>query len=225
MILKKPIYLYLLLLAVAGALSGCLSGGSDESSIVGGPTTPPAAGNTPPSISGTPITEVAIGFSYRFAPNASDSDGDSLTFSIQNKPGWADFNASTGLLTGTPTAGDVGTYDNIVVSVSDGTDSTPLAGFSINVVTQGSGSVTLDWTAPTQNVDGTPLTDLAGYVIYYGTRSGDYEKRVSIDNPSVTTYIVEGLTPNNYYFVATAVNSLGEESRYSGEYFERVLSN
>lgn len=82
-----------------------------------------------------------------------------------------------------------------------------------------------NWTAPTQNVDGTPLTDLAGYVIYFGTRSGDYEKSVSIDNPSVTTYFVEGLTPNNYYFVATAVNSLGEESRYSGEYFERVLSN
>ena len=103
--------------------------------------------------------------------------------------------------------------------------STSLTAFSINVVTQGSGSVTLDRTAPTQNVDGTTLTDLAGYVIYYGTRSGVYDRSVSIDNPSVLSYVVEGLTPNNYYFVATAINSLGEESRYSGEYFERVVSN
>ena len=33
----------------------------------------------------------------------------------------------------------------------------------------GSGSATLDWTPVTQNTDGTVLTDLAGYKVYYGT--------------------------------------------------------
>ena len=225
MIFDKPICKSLLLLALAGALTGCLSGSdSEEDSLVGG-SPPPATGNTPPTISGTPVLEIAVGFTYRFAPNANDPDSDSLTFSIENLPGWAAFNTTTGQLTGTPTSGDVGTYDNIVVSVSDGNASISLNRFSINVVSQGTGSVTLDWIAPTENVDGTTLTDLAGYVIYFGTRSGVYDQSVSIENPSVTTYVVEGLTPNNYYFAATARNSQGEESRYSGEYFEQVLRN
>jgi hypothetical protein len=32
-----------------------------------------------------------------------------------------------------------------------------------------SGQATLSWDPPTTNVDGTPLTDLAGYKVYYGT--------------------------------------------------------
>ena len=225
MIFDKPICKSLLLLALAGALTGCLSGSdSEEDSLVGG-SPPPATGNTPPTISGTPVLEIAVGFTYRFAPNANDPDSDSLTFSIENLPGWAAFNTTTGQLTGTPTSGDVGTYDNIVVTVSDGNASTSLNRFSINVVAQGSGSVTLDWIAPTQNEDGSTLTDLAGYVIYYGIRPGIYEQSVPVDNPSVTTYVVEGLTANTYYFVVTAIDSQGDESRYSGQYVEQVSSN
>ncbi len=38
-----------------------------------------------------------------------------------------------------------------------------------------SNSATLTWDAPTTNVDGTPLTDLAVYKIYYGTALGNYK--------------------------------------------------
>ena len=214
-----------MLLALAGALTGCLSGSESEDDALISGSPPPSTGNTPPSITGAPVSEIAVGFTYWFAPDANDPDRDSLTFSIENLPGWANFNTTTGRLSGTATSGDIGTYDNIVISVSDGNASTSLSRFSINVVAQGTGSVTLDWIAPTENVDGTTLTDLAGYVIYFGTRSGVYDQSVSIENPSVTTYVVEGLTPNNYYFAATARNSQGEESRYSGEYFEQVLRN
>ena len=53
--------------------------------------------------------------------------------------------------------------------------------------------MTLTWTAPTQNEDGTTLTDLDGYMIFWGTTPGVYPNSERIENESVTTYVVEGL--------------------------------
>ncbi len=172
--------------------------------------------NSAPTISGTPASSVNQGQGYSFTPVADDADGDTLTFSISGLPSWASFTAASGSLGGTPGAADVGVYTNIVISVSDGQVSTALPAFSISVNAISLGSVTLDWTAPTENEDGTPLTDLAGYKIYWGTSPGDYPNSATIDNPSVTTYVVENLAPGTYEFVATSVNSAGVESRYSG---------
>lgn len=80
---------------------------------------------------------------------------------------------------------------------------------------RGNASVTLSWTPPTQNEDGSVLTDLAGYRLHYGTRQGEYDTTIGIDNPSVSTYVVEGLDPGTYYFVASSYTTSGIESRYS----------
>ncbi|HEX7041604.1 MAG TPA: fibronectin type III domain-containing protein [Trueperaceae bacterium] len=81
--------------------------------------------------------------------------------------------------------------------------------------------VTLTWTAPTQNTDGSPLTDLVGYRIYYGTsEGGPYPNVVSVMDAGATQYIVTGETLSEnttYCFVATAVNAAGLESQYSNE--------
>ncbi len=77
------------------------------------------------------------------------------------------------------------------------------------------GSVTLSWTPPTQNEDGTALTDLAGYRIRWGTVPGSYPSSVLIDNPGLSTYVVDNLVPGPYEFVATAINASGVESAYS----------
>jgi hypothetical protein len=76
-------------------------------------------------------------------------------------------------------------------------------------------SATLTWDAPTTNADGTPLTDLAGYNLYYGTSSGNYT--VTIDVGNVTTYGIDGFPPGTYYFVLTAYDISGNESDYSTE--------
>ncbi|MCL1149835.1 beta strand repeat-containing protein, partial [Shewanella ulleungensis] len=90
--------------------------------------------NDAPVISGTPATSVNEDSAYSFTPTATDADsGDSLTFSITNKPTWASFNSANGQLSGTPTNADVGTTAGIVISVSDGNVSTPLSAFSITV--------------------------------------------------------------------------------------------
>src|SRR5207253_5052496 len=71
---------------------------------------------------------------YSSQPWATDSDGDKLTFSVSNKPSWASFDSSTGRLYGTPIPpATVGTFANIVISVSDGTYRASLSAFSVTV--------------------------------------------------------------------------------------------
>ncbi|HEX7080395.1 MAG TPA: putative Ig domain-containing protein [Gammaproteobacteria bacterium] len=191
-------------------------GSQDDGSSDDGSNPDPET-NTPPVISGAPATSVVIGSSYRFEPSASDDDGDSLTFEIQNLPEWAEFDTATGALTGTPDDGHVGTYSDIVISVSDGEATAELEPFAISVEAVANGAATLSWTAPTERTDGSPLTDLAGYRVYWGTESGNYTESVEVMSPGVTTHVVENLGPGTYYFVMTAVDSNGLESEYSNE--------
>jgi Putative Ig domain len=176
---------------------------------------PPSSGNSAPVITGTPLTSVLQGSAYVFAPGATDPDGNALTFSVANLPPWAAFNSSTGRLTGTPTAANVGTYNNITVSVSDGSATASLAAFSIQVVGTATGSATLNWSPPTQNTDGSPLSNLAGYKVYWGTQQGNYTNSATIANPGIATYVVDQLTPARWYFAVTAYSSGGVESGYS----------
>ncbi len=91
--------------------------------------------NDPPAISGTPPTSINQDGSYNFMPTAVDVDtGTTLTYSITNLPPWASFDATTGAFTGTPGNSDVATYNNIVISVSDGTTTSMLSSFNITVV-------------------------------------------------------------------------------------------
>ncbi len=90
--------------------------------------------NRPPVISGSPSTSVMATTSYSFTPEASDPDGDAVSFSIANKPGWATFDTTSGQLSGLPTDAQVGSYSNIVISVSDGSNSLSLAPFTIDVI-------------------------------------------------------------------------------------------
>jgi len=90
--------------------------------------------NSAPTISGSPATSVAENLKYDFTPISNDIDGDSLTFSIANKPSWANFNNSSGRLFGTPGRNAAGVYNNIAISVSDGTaPAVVLPSFAINV--------------------------------------------------------------------------------------------
>ncbi len=75
------------------------------------------------------------------------------------------------------------------------------------------GSASLTWAAPTTNTDGTPLTDLAGFKVYYGTTPGVYQ---SIDVGAATSYEITGLdVGQTYYFTVTAYDTAGVESNFA----------
>jgi hypothetical protein len=160
--------------------------------------------------------------SYAFTPSADDDDDDPLTFTISNRPSWAAFDGTTGRLSGTPHAGDVATYSNIVIRVSDGEAMTSLAAFSIQVVATATGSATLSWTPPTTNTDGSTLTNLAGYRIYWGRSQGNLTSSAQI-SAGLTSYVVDELTPATWYFAITTLNTQGAESARSNVAWKAVV--
>ncbi len=177
------------------------------------------AANTAPVISGTPATSVTAGSAYSFKPSASDANGDALTFSIQNKPTWASFSTTSGALTGTPAASNVGTSSNIVISVSDGNTSTSLPAFSIAVAAgaasgppPATGTATINWTPPTTNTDGSALTDLAGFTIYYGTSASNLNQSVKVAGAGLRTSTISSLASGTWFFSVQSYTNTGLQS-------------
>jgi hypothetical protein len=186
------------------------------------------------SIYGTPTTTVKENWYYGFQSWATDTDHRVVTYSIKNKPAWATFNTQYGHLYGIPTAADVGTYKDIVISASDGVSSASLPAFSLTVTGTGTtssggssggssgsgsgtgttGSATVNWTPPTTNTNGSTITNLAGYTLSYGTSSKSLTNTVKV-NIGLTSYTVTDLAPGTYYFGVVAYNSAGEQSTLS----------
>jgi hypothetical protein len=163
-----------------------------------------------------------VGEQYSFTPSASDADDDLLTFSVSGEPDWLTINSDNGALTGSPLLEHVGTYPGIVVSVSDGSLSASLPQFTVTVVQNANGSITLSWTPPTQNEDGSDV-ELAAYKFYYGTSPGNYPNQLRVDSPGMTMYVLENLTPGTYYVVATAISTSEMESVFSNEASKQVF--
>lgn len=182
-----------------------------------------AASGGVPTISGTPATAVNVGATYLFTPTASDPNGDALTYSVQNLPTWATFTASNGRIQGTPSAAHVGTYSNIIVRVSDGTNTASLPAFSIAVNAVSLGSATLSWTPPTQNTDGTAIGALGGYRVLYGTSASALTQSVTVMNPGINSYMVTNLSPATWYFAVVAISSTGAESNPSAVASKTIL--
>ena len=117
-----------------GTYSGIVISVSDASSKVSLPSfsiVVKANANKSPALSGTPAATATVGKAYSFQPTGKDPEGKALTWSIRNKPAWASFNTSSGLLSGTPTA--AGTFSSIMIVATDGVSSTSLPSFRITV--------------------------------------------------------------------------------------------
>ena len=87
----------------------------------------------------------------------------------------------------------------------------------------GKGTALMSWTSPTDNTDNSTLTDLAGFKIYYGTFPGEYDRTITINNPGLSSYLVENLASSDWFFVMTAFNISGIESAYSAEVYKEIV--
>lgn len=202
------------LLCLVLSLSACSSSSSPGTNS--NDSNPPAT-NRPPTISGTPMSTAVQNQIYEFIPSANDPDSDSLSFSAINLPSWVDFDSENGALSGRPESEHIGAHEDISISVSDGFHESTLGPFTIEVVASATSAVTLTWQAPTVNADGSPLLDLSGYLVRWGTVQGSHPNVRQINNASVSTFVVEELAPGTYFFTVSALDTSGNESAPSNE--------
>jgi Putative Ig domain len=213
-----------------GSLTGCGSdAGASTSQAVStsqgvinrSPTT--AASSSQPTIAGVPVATAVAGQPYSFQPQVANTSG-TIQFSIAHLPAWAKFNTSTGQLSGTPDTSNVGKYPGIAINLVNGANVVALPAFTITVAaaTSKSNTVTLSWQAPTENSDGSTLSDLTGYKVHYGSASKSYSDTIQVANAGLTTYVVQNLAAGTYYFAVTAYNATGKESSLSGEVSTQV---
>ena len=93
-----------------------------------------ANANDAPTITSTAITTATEDSAYSYTVTANDVDGDTLTMTGTTVPSWLSFNAATGVLSGTPLNGNVGTSGNdVVITVSDGNNGQVTDSFTITV--------------------------------------------------------------------------------------------
>jgi hypothetical protein len=210
---------------VLATLTGCGDSGASGSSTVS--TSPGVIDRSPtttqPTIAGVPGSTAVAGQPYTFQPQVANTSG-TVKFTIAHLPSWAKFNTSTGQLSGTPDASQVGPYAGIAINLVSGANVVALPAFTITVAAAGSKSnaVTLSWQAPTENADGSALMDLKGYKVHYGAASKSYSDVIQVANSGLTTYVVQNLPAGTYYFAVTSYNVTGAESSLSGEVSTQV---
>jgi hypothetical protein len=76
----------------------------------------------------------------------------------------------------------------------------------------GNGTVTLGWSPPTLNTNGTPVTALNGYTVYYGTSANSMTQSLSVAGGSATSCEITGLAAGTWYFDVAANATNGTKS-------------
>ena len=210
---------FALLLTASATLVGCGGGEATTTASATPITANETAGNAASlttsgfSIAGSASAAASVGSAYTFQPTVTGVG--TLSYSVQNKPAWASFSTADGSLTGTPASGDTGDYSGITISVTNGTASATLPAFRITVAGSVQGTAALAWNPPTQHTDGSTVTNLGGYTIYYGASPSDMTNKIQVTNAGLTSYTVSGLGSGTHYFGITAYTSAGVESEMS----------
>ena len=120
-------------------------------------------------------------------------------------------------LNGSELIGPIGTSTTFSLSCR-GTGGNALQMVSVSVL----GTISISWVQPSENVDGSPLVDLAGYRIYYGTESRNYENSIDVSDPAATSHAFSAVS-GDYFVTMTAFDRDGNESTFSNEILRGAL--
>lgn len=112
---------------------------------------------------------------------------------------------------------------SLLSGCNDATGTSPTTAQSVASSGSGNASATLSWEAPTSNTNGTALTDLAGYRIYYGSSATDLSQNVQLKGVGVQTYVFDNLHAGTWYFAVMAVTSTGIESALSNRVSTTIM--
>jgi hypothetical protein len=169
------------------------------------------SGNRAPIVSGNAIEFARVDQDYVYVPDFEDPDGDALTFSATNLPTWALLDTRTGQISGRPGTSNLGSFESITITASDGEHQVSTREFAITVIGPSSGVARLEWPTPVSKVDGSMLDDLAGFRILYGRDPEALDHSVWIASPTAHSYEFATLAEGAWYFSIVAVNARGLE--------------
>ena len=213
----------IILMVMVGLVAACSGGSSrtsDPSNVVLDPVPPPDPDPPPdPVPPPDPDPSPAPTVSLTAADNTVTSGASTtLSWTSQNA---TDCSASGGWSGNRNTAGS-----EVVGPISANTTynltCTGSGGNSLVMITVAiNGSMQLSWLPPTENVDGSPLTNLAGFVVYWGTQSRNYTGNFNINSPATTEWDAT-VSPGPYYFSVTALDANGNESENSNEILKTI---
>lgn len=181
--------------------------------------TPGSGTNSAPVLSGSPAQSATAGEAWSFLPDATDPDGDTVSWSIVGKPADAVFSTATGQLLWTPS--DAGAWHGIVISAVDSRGaaaSLPPFSVVVNPPRQIAGTATLSWDMPQQYTDGQPLPpedQVAGYRVYHGAQADALDKVVPVDSATTLQYTAANLPAGTHYFAVSAISVNGAEGERS----------
>ncbi len=111
--------------------------------------------------------------------------------------------------------------DHLTALPDDSTGSNPSSSFDHENSSDSANSaledsVKLSWLAPATNADGTPLTDLGGYIVYYAEKTSiDYTYSIDVGNSTFVS--INDLSPGTWCFAVASYDFDGNESDYSFE--------
>ena len=198
------------------------SGASGQGSLAPFSLTVLPLPNTPPVVSGSPATSVVAGKSYSFQPTAVDPNGLRMVFTIANAPSWASFNSTTGLLSGTPTASNIGTYSNIVITANDGYLQGKSAAF--NIVVSASSTTTTTPPPTTSGSDNFPrlgLLSTAGPQTY----ASSFQAFAAKVHMVILAGAWEGWQTGVGYSKEQVISSIKSQSHVNTRVFQYVVLN
>ncbi len=176
----------------------------------------PVENTTPgqsPSVGGDPLVTL-------IATTDSDlnSGGTRLVWSTENVDSCTASGAWEG---GIATSGELDLQHNESGDMTYSIMCNGASGTAVAMVTISVESTSLAWNAPVQNTNGTQVTDLAGYNLYYGTESGRYTQSRAVQNANQTNLELP-VEPGTYYLAMTAYDLSGNESDLSNEIIRTV---
>ena len=149
----------------------------------------------------------ATGSASASTPAASSSSGSSTSQATTAGSTSSGGTSGTSGTSGGASGGASGGTSGGTSGSTSGSGSTPPTSS-----TPTTGNATVSWSAPTTNTDGSALTDLAGYHIYYGTSATALTRSVNISSTATTSYELQNLASGTWYFAVTAVTNTGTES-------------
>jgi len=179
----------------------------------------------PLALRGVPRGDAWIDRPYAFYMSPSPSPGAAsggLRFSATNLPAWAMLSPS-GVVYGTPGSEDIGLYDQISLVASEGDRFALIGPFSITVRNpEAARRVTVSWTPPRANADGTALEDLTGFRLEYAKLGRPFKTAFRARSAATNRVVLDFLEPGDYLFRVFSVAASGVESEPSRFLYRRI---